>query len=154
MIQRLTQGPRALVDRINEIITEVNAMTSPSRSDGAILVSQTPGGRVPAISTRQLNPKIPNVSQLIQVRRAKTTQAAPAGTTITANLYDFNGVEQTIGDESGITVYCTVVDGSANLNAALPRLRDNEDLFVAYLPYSSTAYRWYCLQLFQPSEDC
>lgn len=154
MIQKLTKGPKILIDRINEIINGVNALTSPSRGDGKVAISQTTSGHVPSISTRLLNPKIPNVSQLIQVRRAKTTQAAPAGTTITANLYDFNGVEQTSGAESGITVYCTVVDGSANLNAALPRLRDNEDMFVAFLPFSSTAYRWYCLSLFQPSEDC
>ncbi len=86
------------------------------------------------------------------VRRAITTAAAGAATTITANLYDEDGAEQTTGDESGLTIYCSVI-GGGNLNAAIPRLEDNDDIWVAKLPYSSEADRWYCLKPFQAIGD-
>uniref|UniRef100_A0A6H1ZN82 Uncharacterized protein n=1 Tax=viral metagenome TaxID=1070528 RepID=A0A6H1ZN82_9ZZZZ len=88
-----------------------------------------------------------------KIRRAITTAAAGAGATITANLYNSAGVEQTTGDESGITVYCSICGGTA-LNAALPLLEDNDDIFIISLPYSAEADRWYCISLFFNVDIC
>jgi hypothetical protein len=87
------------------------------------------------------------------VRRAITTEAATANDHITCNLYDANGVEITSGTGSGIEVYCSIINATA-LNAAAPRLENNDDLFVVSLPNSSSTVRWYCVSLFQKSEDC
>jgi len=88
------------------------------------------------------------------VRKAITTSAAGASTTITANLYNDNGVEVTTGDGAGITVYCFVV-GGGNLNAAVPRLEDNDDIYVALMSFPDAVSRWYCVSpVFQASQDC
>lgn len=93
----------------------------------------------------------------VPVRRAITTAAAGAGNTITVNLYDSNGIEQTSGDESNITVYCTIVGGSA-LNTAIPRLENDTPIEVIQHPYWNEGIveqRWYCAGLpFQASEVC
>jgi hypothetical protein len=70
----------------------------------------------------------------ISVRRAVTTESAGNCQTITANLYNIDGTEQTSGDESGITVYCTII-GRAKLNAALPRLAIDTEIYVAKFTY-------------------
>ncbi len=86
-------------------------------------------------------------------RRAITTEAATANNHITCNLYNIKSVEVTTGDEADIEVYCSIIRGTA-LNAALPRLENNDDLFVTLLPFSSTESRWFCLSLFTGSEVC
>ena len=91
-----------------------------------------------------------------QVRRAITTAAAGAAQTIVCNLYDSSGIEQTTGDEAGITVYC-IVTGSANLNEAIPALADDTDIFIVQLPYDNAGtveQRWYCIQIFQSMGIC
>ena len=88
------------------------------------------------------------------VRRAKVTQDAPSGSTITANLFDaVTGVEATSGDEFNITVYYNISNGSA-LNSATPRLEDNDEITVYQAAYSSSVTRWYCTANFQTTEDC
>jgi len=82
------------------------------------------------------------------VRRAITTQAAPADTKITANLYDNTGTEVTSGLGSGVDVYCSVI-GGGNLNAAVPRLEDNDDIFVM-----NWGGKWWCITLFNASQEC
>ena len=83
------------------------------------------------------------------VRRAKTTAAAGAATTITANLYDNDGeTEITSGLGAGITVYCTVT-GSANLNAAIPMLENDMDI-----PVYNICGKWYCSWGFQKMDIC
>jgi len=77
------------------------------------------------------------------VRRAITTQAAPADTKITANLYDHAGVEITSGMGSEITVHCNI-SGGGNLDKAIPRLIDNQDIDV----YCEQGI-WRCTTLFQ-----
>jgi len=72
------------------------------------------------------------------VRRAKTTAAAGATTTIVCNLIGNNGVEITSGLGSGITVYCDTED-SANLNSVKPRLINDEEITV----YNLNG-KWYC----------
>lgn len=92
----------------------------------------------------------------VTVYRAITTEAAPAAANITCNLYDDTGTEITSGTGSAIEVYCSIIGGTA-LNAAVPRLEDNDDLFVVSLPYNNgtaTENRWYCTSLFQASQDC
>jgi len=82
------------------------------------------------------------------VRRAITTQAAPADTKITANLYDSDGNEITSGLGSGITVHCKIA-GGGNLDSTLPILADNQDIDV----YNEQGI-WRCTTLFQHWPFC
>lgn len=81
------------------------------------------------------------------VRRAKTTENAPAATHINANLYDEDGVEQTSGPESNLDIYCSIM-GGVDLEDAVPRLVSGSDIFVSKLPLSSSVDRWYCVTIF------
>ena len=82
------------------------------------------------------------------IRMARTTAAAGATQTIVCNLAGQDGVEITSGLGSGITVGCKV-SGDGNLNAAIPRLADDDDIFVVNLNGE-----WWCTTVFQTSEDC
>lgn len=77
------------------------------------------------------------------VRRAITTQAAPALAHITANLYNHAGVEITEGLGSGITVYCDIIGGT-KLSEAIPQLKDNTPLSTLNIQG-----KWYCTSIFQ-----
>lgn len=74
------------------------------------------------------------------VRLAWCSQAAQGDNTITATLDSTTG--------SAITVTCHICGGSA-LNAAVPRLADNDEIFVVKIGAT-----WYCTTIFQTSEDC
>lgn len=74
------------------------------------------------------------------VRLAYCSEAAPADNTIAATL------DHTTG--TAITVTCHICNGSA-LNAAVPRLADNDEIFVVKIGAT-----WYCTTIFQTSEDC
>lgn len=156
-IPKFTKGPRKAKNRVNQLIDWANR-TKGSLGLGGLNNTNTAGGVVQTVSINQIRPQISKTYRQTGIgvnRRARTTAAAGAATTIVCNLYDQNGVEQLTGDESGITVYCFVSDGSANLNAAVPRLRDNEDVIVTLLPFSPSENRWYMVFAgFQPSEDC
>jgi len=88
-------------------------------------------------------------------RRAKVTQDAQASDTITANLYHIKtGVEQTAGDEAGITVYCNI-SGETALDKASRLLANGDDIEVKLFPYDNAGtveYRWYCSEGFQGVE--
>ena len=93
-------------------------------------------------------------------RRAKVTQNAPAGSTITANLYNIaTGVEATEGDEFGITVYCNISNGT-DLNEAGTRLIEGNDItvyqsvFLIDVQTQATEIRWVCATNFDTDEDC
>lgn len=77
------------------------------------------------------------------VRRAITTQAAPALAYITANLYNHAGTEITSGLGSGITVYCDIIGGT-KLSEAIPQLKDNTPLSA-----QNIQGKWYCTSIFQ-----
>ncbi len=82
-------------------------------------------------------------------RLAITAEPAPADTKIICNLYNRNGGEITGADlGAGIEVHCSV-SGGADLDDAVPRLADNQLLFV----FNSNGV-WYCTTIFQVSEDC
>ena len=61
-----------------------------------------------------------------------TARGKAMQSTITANLYSNDGEEITSGQYAGVTVECFVV-GGGNLNAAVPRLEDNDDIYIAKL---------------------
>lgn len=85
------------------------------------------------------------------LRRAITTQTAPADTKITANLYDNRGKEITSGKGAGINVYC-LISGGGNLNEAIRLLADNTNIIVVKLPYDNEGTpedRWWCVEGFQ-----
>ena len=82
------------------------------------------------------------------VRSAKTTQAAPADTKITANLIGQDGDEITSGLGANIDVYCDIT-GGANLQQALPYLANGQWISV----YNQRGM-WKCTQLFQKWGIC
>ena len=85
------------------------------------------------------------------VIRASCTSDAGSGATIAATLYKSDG---TTGD--AITVFCNISDGT-DLNAALPRLEDGDDIFVTLSTFDNLGTpetRFYCVSNFQGSEDC
>lgn len=81
-------------------------------------------------------------------RRARTTAAAGAATTIVCNLISNEGTELTSGLGSGITVNCNI-SGSGNLNAAMPYLNDDD-----YLSVEWQAGKWYCTTVFWKADIC
>lgn len=101
----------------------------------------------------------------IEIRRAKLTASAGSGNTITANPY-INGIlyDGVSGDPCHwpyvtpeITVHCNIAGGGTNLNEAVPRLVEGDEILVVLLPYCNAGTiedRWYCLTLFQNSIDC
>jgi hypothetical protein len=110
------------------------------------------GKKIPRpIQIRRANPRI--FGGGIDIRRAKLTASAGAGNTITANLYK-NGVEQTTGEEAGVTVYCDVADGESDLNICIPRLTSGKEIKVVKLAFDNSGtveQRWYCTNtIFQP----
>lgn len=156
-IQKFTQGNPLTVQRLNELVSALNRINNFS-GDACIKVKRCEGGYSIGLDMDQVNARIikggntPGTSVL----RAITTEAAPAATNITCNLYDSTGTEITSGTGSAIEVYCSVI-GGGNLNAAVPRLEDNDDLFVVKLPYkngTATESRYFCTTLFQASQDC
>jgi len=154
MINKFTQGNAYTVARLNELVNAINSLNSFS-GDACIRVTRSVSGYTFTLDLDQLNARIikGGSSANSTIKRAITTEAAGASTSITCNLYDGNGAEITSGEGSAIEVYCSVI-GGGNLNAAVPRLEDNDDLFVVQLPYSSTATRYYCVSLFQASQEC
>ena len=69
-------------------------------------------------------------------RRAKTTAAATSGTTVTANLLDFEGNEITGGEGSNITVnFFWTLSGDT-----YPAITDDKILPV----YKDIDQKWYC----------
>ena len=143
MIYELNLAEKVTRTAYNNLVREVHKLTRLKGANG-IRVLQSSAGVTISGTEQSVN---------TEIRRAITTAAAGASATITANLYDSSGVEQTTGDEAGITVYCTVT-GSANLNAAIPLLANDTDIFVTQLPYDSTTNRWYCTQIFQKMDIC
>ncbi len=82
------------------------------------------------------------------VRMARTTKAAGEAQQITCNLMGNNGNEITTGLGSGIEVYFKPTN-DADINAALPRLADDDYLFV-----QNIAGKWWCVTVLQASKDC
>ena len=82
------------------------------------------------------------------VRRARTTEAAPAATNLTCNIILNNDAEAASGLGYNVEVYCVISDGG-NLNSALPRLANDDYLFV-----QNIQGKWWCTTVFQGSEDC
>ena len=82
------------------------------------------------------------------IRWAQTTEDAPGDDNIACNIIDMDGSEIATGLGSGVDVYCKICGGSA-LNAAIPRLSDND-----WIPVFNVQGKWWCSQVFQTTEDC
>ena len=93
------------------------------------------------INEQIIHPAILPITRVTGIRKAYVKTTPGAVTTVTCYLDT-----DSTGDE--ITVTCSVVGGSA-LNSAIPRLTDGDLIFVSNI--DST---WYCLTVFQTSEDC
>jgi len=77
-----------------------------------------------------------------RARKAYCKVDAGAGKTIACYLDKDAGSTE-------ITVNCSIAQGGANLNEAVPRLKDGDLIFV-----EKTGANWYCATVFMPSEDC
>lgn len=89
-------------------------------------------------------------------RWARTTQNAPEDVKITANLLSRDGIEITEGEGVGIDVYCDII-GGGNLNAAVPRLIDDQDIPVVKRTIDvdgTPTERWYYDGWFNASVEC
>ena len=87
-----------------------------------------------------------------KVRRAICNEDAPAGDEILANLFDSDGNEIIVGDESGITVVCQISGGS-DLSEATRRLEEGSIIFVIHQKVDSVL-TWLAVEGFQATEDC
>lgn len=94
--------------------------------------------------------KLVGIPVTSSVRRCKTTQPAPNSKQITCNLYANDGVTEITGADlgAGIPVDCATTE-AANLNATLPRLKSEQDIFAGNL-----SGRWWCTTVFQASKNC
>lgn len=156
-IREFMSGPINAIHKINEVIRAVNSLNN-VYGDNFIKINRTSAGLTIGLNWSEVLSRIPSGGGGggKDIRRAKLTANAGSGNTITANLYNSAGVEQTSGDESGITVYCTIVGGTA-LNVAVPVIGDNQDIFVVKLPYDNSGtveQRWYCTTIFQTEPAC
>lgn len=79
-----------------------------------------------------------------RIRRAYCSGPAGAGKTIDANLDSTSGTLLT----GPATVNCNI-SGGANLNAAVPRLEDEDEILITKI-----GGKWYCLTVFQASQEC
>lgn len=90
-------------------------------------------------------------------RRAILTADAGSGSTITANLFHIKtGVEQTSGDESGITVYFNL-SRSVDLNTCAPLLEIDNIVTVSISNFDNAGTpepRWTCVQTMAGFEEC
>jgi len=96
------------------------------------------------------------------LRRAKVlSPGAGSGSTITANLlHRSTGVEQTTGDEAGVTVYCNISDPSGTglgLNYCSRLLDTGDILEVIKHKYDNSGTpedRWYSVEGFHAFKYC
>ncbi len=146
-ISKIPKNKPVIGKDLEDLIDKVNAHSNMTGKGGISVTNTTRGTSIVGMQS---------VFKKFKVRRAITTQAASARTFISANLYNNKGVEVTEGAEFGVNVHCSIA-GDTNLNAAIPRLENNDDIFVAKMPYSSAGsivQRWWCVSIFQASEDC
>ncbi len=80
-------------------------------------------------------------------RRARTTAAAGAATTIACNLISNEGIELAAGLGSNITVNCNI-SGGGNLDSCIRRLANDD-----YLNVEWQAGKWYATEGFQTISD-
>ena len=144
-IRELRKGQTPSADDYNKLVKRVNALSTVTGRNGIAASLSDAGLNIRSTIATPLTPT--------QVRRAITTEAAPAAQTITANLYDLDGVEQTSGDESGVSVTGIFIGGGF-FSSSVPRLAENDDLFVVKLKNGSGVDTWYCITLFQAARVC
>ncbi len=160
-VQKLTSGPAALVAKFNEMVDAVNSLQGNNYGTGRVSINKTGSGEVFDLGIHQTRNRMPKRraggSGIGIVRRARTTEAATANKQITCNIYDHNGIEATEGDEFNVEVHGLFVDAGTAFNSSIGRLRNDEDIAVALLPFDNAGtveYRWYCWGGLQPTEDC
>ena len=88
-----------------------------------------------------IDPAVAGTSSSFEIRKAYCTEAAPADATIAAEL-------DAVDSADAITVYCPISGGTA-LNAAIPRLADEDLIFVW-----NDGGTWRTTFVFQATEDC
>ena len=95
------------------------------------------------------------------LRRAKVAAAVGANDYFTANLYHATtGVEQTTGNEAGVTVYCNISDPSdtgLGLNRCIRLLSVGDIVEVVRHAYDNAGtpeYKWYAVEGFAAFKNC
>lgn len=125
------------------------------RGDGFINIKRSGAGTTIGLNLNELIRRVsrpkPEDGDFGKAIRATCTQDAPSGNTITANIFLPDGTEGT-----AVTVHCNISNGT-DLNGAIPRLEDNDEIFITQSVFDNTGtpvFRWYCVSNFQATEDC
>lgn len=165
-LKKFTSGPAEFIQKLNDIVDIVNILQKIS-GDTFIKINNNSAGVNFGLDFNTLKARLGVIGggggSGSEIRRAKLTASAGEGNTITANLYDSSGVEQTTGDEAGITVYCNINaqtgESGIHLFSCIPRLYEGQDVLVALVPVKIPDpnhygdylldMRWYCTAIFQ-----
>jgi len=159
MINPFKQFNSSMLSLLNKMWNKVDILDR-MRGDGLINVQRVGGGITIGLNLQTARRRIAHQSEsdsYYTLRRAKCTADAGSGSTITVNLYNAaTGIEETTGDESGITVYCNISGGSA-LNEASRLLAIGSVIFVSRSVYDNAGTpetRWYAVEGFDVTEEC
>ena len=136
MLDRFTNGDPNLVSRLNELV-EIARQVENMSGDDTIKVRHTASGINISMDRQRLG-----VGSSSRIYNAFVETTPGAVETVSCWLSDTDGTGETI------TVYCSVIGGTA-LNSAYPRLADGERIAV----FNDGTY-WRCCTTFQASEDC
>lgn len=146
---------QSTADKINECIDVADKLSNVS-GDRFIKVEQTSSSTNIGLKINEVLKLVPERSAGgIGIYRAKCTESAGTGNSITANII-INGTEQTTGDYAGVEIVCNL-SGTTNLNECSRRLADDDELLVCKLSYNNSGtieQKWYALEGFQATVDC
>jgi len=118
MVQKLIKGPRALIDKINEIIVAINCLSN-LRGDGLVVVNKTANGYALGINTKILESRIPKTAPP-RIRRAYVKTEPTSGTIVDCYLDEDGGsTEIEVSFEDMISVGSTLEDHFPPLEAGL-----------------------------------
>jgi hypothetical protein len=142
MISKLIQGPRNLVNKINEIVHAVNALSN-LRGDGLVNVQKSDAGYTLRLAVDQVNARIPKSqggSGGNTIRRAIVSTTPGATDIVQCTLDNSQG--------SAIDVKCYISNGNA-LDSAFPNLVENDSILVTQIDGS-----WTCTTIFNGFDAC
>jgi len=142
MITKLQHGPAAAIAKINEIIDVVNGLDRMT-GDGFITIKSGRHGKSIGLALDVLRSRIAKQGGGFGgvERIAYCSEDAGADNIIAAELDEVDG--------EAIEVTCLIAQGGTALNAASPRLIDEDPIFVVLVGET-----WYCTSIFMPTDDC
>jgi len=161
-LRPFVEGDPELVRKMNEIIQVVNNFNKMT-GDTYVQCNRSENGTIIRTNIDAILARVPwkpgGYGGLY--RRAKVIAAVGANDYFTANLYHVTtGVEQTTGNEAGVTVYCNISDPSdtgLGLNSCVRLLSVGDIVEVVKHAYDNAGtpeYRWYAVEGFAAFKEC